>query len=127
MIDRNVGLLALLLVGQLLLGGCVVMADSHKTYECKGRFVGKETLDQVEPGKTTKDWVLAVLGAPTETKAAAEDTEILHYKYVEKKHDSLAVFVLIAANNATRDQRDLYFEIKDGVVRKYWHTSTSSS
>jgi outer membrane protein assembly factor BamE (lipoprotein component of BamABCDE complex) len=127
MTNRNIGLLALLLVASLSLGGCVVMANSHKTYECKGRFVGQKTLDQVEPGETTKEWVLAVFGEPTETKVASDDTDILHYRYVERKHDSLAVLVLIAADNNTRDQRDLYFEIKDGVVRKFWQTSTSSS
>ncbi len=122
----TVGAVLLTAAASVSLNGCVVMASSTTSFQGNRRFVGPETLNQVQSGNTTKDRVLATLGQPTDIAKASEDTEILHYKYVETKRDSVAVLVLIAANNTTKDQRDLYFEVRDGIVQKYWQTRDRS-
>ena len=48
----------------LALVGCV---SSSSVSEYEGPSVGDRTLAQIEPGETSQEWILAVLGEPTET------------------------------------------------------------
>ncbi len=120
---------ALLLLGSILsvsLSGCLVVANSSTTHGASGQFVGKETLSQIQAGKTTREWVLAVLGEPAEVTEAGDGTEILRYRYVQTKHENFAVFVILAANNKQETTQDLFIEVKDGVVQKYWQKLEST-
>lgn len=46
-----------------LLSGCAVI-NSHSETKTYGTHVSQVTLDQVEVGRTTEDWVVATLGHP---------------------------------------------------------------
>ncbi|MBS3733986.1 MAG: hypothetical protein KGY99_03570 [Phycisphaerae bacterium] len=118
------GVAAFLLCASL--SGCLVMGGSQTTYEGKGKFVDRATLDEIEPDETTRAWLLATLGEPSEV-ARADGVEVLTYRYVEKKQDSVAILFLMAASNRKVRCQNLHFEITDGVVSRFWQDSSCTT
>ena len=79
---RGIGLV--LLAGILPLAGCIIYSDDTR-YGDKGKAPTDRTLDQIETGTTTRDWVLATLGEPSRQSTTKEGTEVLEYEYSRKK------------------------------------------
>ncbi len=65
---------AALLLSLAALGGCLG-ASSSSSYET-GRQVTGSTLDKIEIGTTTENWLLGALGEPTSRQVVAEGTEV---------------------------------------------------
>lgn len=111
---------SLLAIGcSLPLTGCLIASSSsmHET----GRRVSASTLSQIEPGETTESWLIAALGEPT-TRMAINDGsgEILRYDYQRRRESSGAVFLLFAGSSSETIESSTYFEVKDGVVQRFW-------
>ena len=105
------------------LTGCLV--SSSRQVKESGTAVSSSTLQHVEPGVTTKDWLLATLGPPTSHSTVNNDagTEILAYKHEVVQTSKGKVFLLLnASSNSIQTQRT-FFEVTDGVVTKYWTES----
>jgi len=114
---------ALLAACALSLNGCLFMAGSNTSYEGKGKFVGSEVTSQIEPGKTTRDWVVTTLGKPSKQVKVDDETDILEYEYVTVKQDSATVLFIFAAGNSTRERKVLHVQIKNDMVEKHWVTT----
>lgn len=99
--------------------GCLIYHhDTH--YEEKGKPVSTSTLDQIECGTTTKDWVLATLGEPSEQHKTPEGVEMLEYRYARKKDNQLILLPVVFINDEGKDTQILHFEISNGIVTKFW-------
>ncbi len=101
-------------------GGCLICGGSAVQYGGKGPMVPRETLKQIEPGKTTRGKLVALLGEPSGKKKLDEESELYTYDYVKKTHNAVTVFLLLAAGDTKEERSRLYFEIQDDVVRKFW-------
>jgi outer membrane protein assembly factor BamE (lipoprotein component of BamABCDE complex) len=102
------------------MAGCVA-CDSKVTYGDKGPAVGRSTLRKVKPGRTTKQWVLATLGEPTSQDTMPDGQEILRYEYVKRvKSDFAMVPPPLAFENEKEYRTTVVFEVRDGIVTKYW-------
>ena len=99
--------------------------NSSVTYDGKGLMVSQTTLDQIEPGKTTKGKLLALLGEPTRKEELSDGAELYTYSYVKKTEKNVTVLLLLAMHEDGEDRNLLYFEIEDDVVRKFWQDSSS--
>jgi len=108
-----------LVVTSVLLAGCVV-CQSDVQYTGRERPVGNETLKQIECGQTTKDWLVAALGEPTEQSMTEDGTEILRYKCTEKKDNQFILFPIVFVDDDKETDHSVSFEIKDGIVQRYW-------
>ncbi len=108
--------LAILLVAS---PGCTVISSNSTTTQ-SGTKVSDETLVQLELGKTTKDWLIATLGAPTSATQVDEHTEILKYTSSRTTKQSGGLIVVLHANSETKEKETVYFEIHDGVLKRYW-------
>src|SRR5687768_16329829 len=102
----------------MLLCGCLVM--SNREEHLSGKFVGEQTFDQIEPGKTNADWVEATLGEPSEKKKFDDACEIWKYTYTHHKDSQGAIFLVFAGNDSRERSGTAYIELQDGVVRKKW-------
>jgi outer membrane protein assembly factor BamE (lipoprotein component of BamABCDE complex) len=101
-----------------LLSGCLI--SSHSSTEFSGRYIGAETMAQIEPGKTKEDFVVATIGTPT-TKTKLEDgSEVWKYEYSKKTSGNGTVFLLLNSSNSTEKEGAVYVILKDGVVQKAW-------
>ena len=126
MLCRRVAAWFVLAVTAAGMPGCLVVAGSQTVYGQSGEPVSESTLSEIEPGKTTKDWLVGVMGQPTSKADLSEGGEIYIYEYVQTKHDSAVIFLLLSANNKVQQRKKVFFEIKDGVVQKYWRETHSS-
>ena len=112
----EIALFVSLVAMSVLVVGCVVC----KTEE---QYTGiqNETLKQVERGQTTKDWLVATFGEPSEQSMTEEGTELLKYKCTKKKDNK---FVLFPPPIVIKDEKEMehtvVFEVKDGIVQRYW-------
>lgn len=116
---------ALALAGGFLFasGGCLITSSS-KTEE-SGTKVSQMTLNQIRPGETTETWLLATAGEPSSRRAADEHTSILRYDHVTTTSSGGTVFLLFAGNNKREQSSSVIFEVRDGVIERYWTESES--
>jgi len=112
----KIALLVSLAVTSVLLVGCVATrSDVHYS------GVENSQLRQVERGKTTKDWLVTVLGEPTEQSMTEEGTEILRYKCTEKRDNQFVLFPPpIVIDDKKEIEHTVVFKLKDGIVQRYW-------
>lgn len=105
------------------LTGCLI--TSSKQVKETGTPVSSTTLRQVEPGVTTKDWLLATLGPPTSRKCVEDqgNVEILAYQHEVVKTSRGKVFLLFSGSSNTVEAQKTFFEVTDGVVTRYWTES----
>lgn len=106
------------------LSGCLIY-HSGVSYSGKGEPLADSTLDQVNCGTTTKDWVVATLGEPSRQSTTANGTEILEYSYGKKRDNEFVFIPFVFINGGKENKQTVFFEISDGVVKNFW-TETSS-
>ena len=67
----------LLLACGASLGGCLISSNSHESYS--GKFVSEPTFNRIEPGVTTRQWIMGTLGEPTQKgERCARDADVNH-------------------------------------------------
>ena len=82
--------------------------------------ISKWDLCRVQPGITTKEWVLDTFGPPTRERHFKDYLDILIYERSERKKNEFSLFLLFKFESAEVKKETLSFEIRDGVVQKYW-------
>jgi hypothetical protein len=109
----------LAVIGSLLpVAGCFIW-NSDVSYGDKGAPLSGTTLKQIECGTTTKAWLLATLGEPSEQSTTDTGDELLKYKY-SKNQESNVVMPFVIVNDEKKNQQTVYFQVKDDIVQKYW-------
>ena len=108
------------LLAATLLGGCLVTSTNQ--VQTRGTQVSQATLNQVEPGETTAGWLLAALGEPTERTPAPDQPGVEIWKYVHTVQDSGSgtVFLVFAGSHDRSRRTTTFFELSDGVVKRFW-------
>jgi len=102
----------------LIFAGCI-SSRSDVTYGPEGCPPRKETLKQIETGRTTEAWLLSTLGEPT-SRTVADGSEVFKYHYTRKSDNSFAIAPFLHLRDEDTDYTSLYFELKDGTVSKFW-------
>lgn len=98
--------------------GCFIW-NSDVDYGDKGAPLTNTTFKQIECGKTTKAWLIATLGKPSQESTTDTGDELLKYKY-SKNEQSNVVMPFLIVNDEKKEEQTVYFEVRDGVVQKYW-------
>jgi outer membrane protein assembly factor BamE (lipoprotein component of BamABCDE complex) len=106
-----------------LLSGCLVTSQSR--IDETGVRISAQTLEQVEPGRTTESWLLSTLGHPTSVSRVEDydDLKLLRYTYIQQRTDKGAVFLLFGGSTQRRESTTTYFEVTDGIVTRHWTES----
>ena len=103
-----------------LLSGCLV--GSHESESYSGTTVSAPTFDQIEPGKTTKAWVLGTLGEPSSKTDIENGEELWKWSYT-KTQKSNGYFLFVFGGSSEKSASGAaYVQIKDGLVTKKWRT-----
>lgn len=98
--------------------GCLVTTGS--TTKRQGNYVAQTTLDNIQPGKTSKAWIVATLGEPTGKTVLEPGHELWKYSYKETHESGGAIFLLYAGGNSKVTDGTVFVELTDGVVSKFW-------
>jgi len=109
---------SVILLGLAINTGCLVGGSS--TVKRDGKYVGEDTLAQIQPGKTGKAWILATLGDPSEKKELEPGHELWKYSYKETKEGGGYVFLIFAGSDKTVTGGNVFVEFKDDTVSKSW-------
>ncbi len=110
------------LIASAVLGGCNVVSG-NKTVSVQGRRITSTSLAQVQPGKTTTDWLEAAFGAPTSRKTFSRDGvegEIWRYEYRRSESSSGEFLFLYDGWEHKEETTTTCFELVDGKVIRYW-------
>jgi len=118
-IGRFITSLAVILAGAGALVGCI---SSGSVSQYEGPNIGDRTLAQIEPGETSKAWVLAVLGEPTERSVVdGADGAVEIWKWVRRKSTTTrGSAIVVSSKSRTEEVRTVYVELTDGVVTRAW-------
>ncbi len=120
---RSTALIAGAALTLTTLSGCLV--SSHSSEKETGTRIGSTTINQIEPGSTTKNWVLSALGEPT-TKSTftPEDAdragEIWVYEYEKVRSSSGAIFLIFGGSSKKTTNLTHHVEFIDNVVNRVW-------
>lgn len=107
--------LSLVLMSVLMVGCMVCDNDVHYT------GVEDQTLNEIECGQTTRDWLIETLGEPSEQYSDEEGNEILRYKCTKKiEKDFVLIPPVIVTNEQKTIEHIVAFEVQDGIVQRYW-------
>ena len=100
----------------LLMASCMVCdSDVHYT------GIEDRTLNEIECGQTTKDWLIETLGEPSELYTDEEGNEILRYKCTKRiEKDFVLIPPVIVTNEQKTIEHIVAFEVQDGIVQRYW-------
>ncbi len=104
----------------LAAGGCLVVSGSTSCES--GVLVSQETIGQIEPGRTTEEWLVATLGEPTRSRSVdgQEGVRILQYEYEKREASGGAVFLIFAGGKEHVTRSVAYFEVSGGIVTRSW-------
>ena len=107
--------LVLVIVMAGLLTGC----SSRPSFMApKSRVIGQETINRIEPGVSTSDWVYAVLGRPTDVVSLQDSPgEIWKYRY---KLISGGSYRLHARSSDGGSSRMIYIHFDKEIVSDVW-------
>ena len=103
----------------LAITGCVI-SHSSTSYEPQDPAIGKAALNEVKAGKTTRDELTSLFGAPSAQSTSPDGTEILKYNYGKKTNGHFAVWPFVNLHDDKDEHMTICFELKNGIVAKYW-------
>ena len=103
----------------LALGGCVLVVESDSRYRY-GRLHGGAFLDAIQPGATTRAWVVENLGQPSSAYVNEAGNEVLRYLTVREQDTEVAFFLLFDIEVSEEDVKTLHIEIEEDYVKSFW-------
>ena len=86
----------------------------------RGRKLKNSSLRKLEPGVTTKDWAVSVLGTPTSRSKLEYGAEVLKYEYSKTVNHELAIFLLLGSESEKTTSESVCLEFKDNILTRYW-------
>jgi outer membrane protein assembly factor BamE (lipoprotein component of BamABCDE complex) len=102
------------------LPGCLI--SSHSDESLSGTYVSEPTFNRIEPGVTTRQWVLGSLGEPTLKTKLEDGGELWKWQYSKTKQSSGAVLFLFGGSSKSSTTGAAYVQFKDDVVTRSWRT-----
>ena len=114
---RTMSLVVILLVC-FVMSGCIVSTEN--TSQERGKKLKNSSLKQLEPGVTTKDWAVSVLGTPTSRSKPDNGTEVLKYEYSKTVNHELAIFLILGSESEKTTSESVCLEFKDNILTRYW-------
>lgn len=102
-----------------VLPACTVIR-SHSAHSVTGTYVGRNTFAQIEPGTTTTEWLLAVVGPPDSKTALDNGDEIWKWSYTQSRSSRGRVLFVFSGSSSSQTPRQTFARIREGVVVEAW-------
>lgn len=100
------------------LSGCLITSRSSSSVT--GSYVGSDTFQQIEVGRTTGDWLLGALGEPTSRACLDDGAEVWKWSHTTTDESSGSVLFLFGGSSSHTETGATCVELHDGVVTKKW-------
>ncbi|MFO0375909.1 MAG: outer membrane protein assembly factor BamE [bacterium] len=109
----------------LPVGGCIVGGSSSTSIT--GTFVGRETLATIEPGTSTREYVLATLGEPTSKRTLSGGEELWRWDYRRVKMSSGYVLVVFGGSSREEVAATTFVHLQGDRVKRVWQDDAAST
>ena len=110
---RLIALVAML--SSTTLTACVYVQETHS--HNKGTEVSQQLVAKVEPGKTTKEWVLINLGTPDRIHAEKDGLEVFEYVSEKREHyDRKFILLFSVESDKVVSKKVTRVVMRNGVV-----------
>lgn len=97
------------------LSACVYNQHSHD--RLSGTDVSKQQVQQIESGKTTKEWVLTHLGIPDRTQVDKDGLEVFEYvSERNKKSEKTFIFLFNIESETVLSHKVTRILMRNGIV-----------
>jgi hypothetical protein len=103
-----------------LLSISCISSSKNIRYSGLDQPISSSTLKQVKPGDTTKQWLIATLGEPTDEHTTDQGLEILKYTCKRTENYCFSMFLILTIRDEKERINSVVFEIKDDIVQRYW-------
>jgi len=103
------------------LPGCLINSSNNEHYS--GTYVSEATFNRIEPGTTTKQWVLGTLGEPSVKTNLEDGSELWKWQYSKTKQSSGSVLFIFGGSSSSETGGAAYVQMRDGIVTKAWRTN----
>ncbi len=103
----------------IFLTGCMINHRSHTSDTSSGQAISSAQLDSIEPGVTTKDWVINKFGEPDRVRHLQDGEETLIYENTRRKSSHFSLFLIFSSHRSEDIKETVSFIIKDGIVKSY--------
>ena len=103
----------------LALSGCVFVVESDSRYRY-GRLHGSAALDAIQPGVTTRAWVVENLGQPSSTYLNDAGNDVLSYLTVREQDTEVVFLFLFDIDVSEEEVKTLGIEIEEDWVKSFW-------
>lgn len=113
-VSRRVGAVLLVVVPGLV--GCLV--NSRESTHSSGRYVSPSRLERIDPGRSTGDDVLSLLGEPSSRRENADGSETWRWTYRRTRTSS--GHFLFGSSRRTETDGLVAVMLQDGVVADVW-------
>jgi outer membrane protein assembly factor BamE (lipoprotein component of BamABCDE complex) len=114
------GIAAMVCAGALIMGGCLINSNNSESFT--GKRVSNATYNQIEPGVTTKQWIIGTLGEPTERTTLENGEEIWKWSYTQTKSSRGSLLFVFGGTTTKTDAGSAYVQFRDNMVVKTWRT-----
>jgi len=104
----------------IILSGCLIRSKSYMDSSSSDQSIWQEKLGRIVPGNTSKEWIITTFGLPINERQLENGVEILKYERSSKIRSEFSLFLIIDTETTKVTKDVLYFDIKDGIVQKYW-------
>lgn len=102
------------------MSGCLITSRNHEDFT--GTEISDATFNRIEPGTTTRQWILATLGQPTTQTTLEDGSEIWKWTYSRTRSSSGSLLFVFGGSSSTVTGGSAYVQMKDGIVTKSWRT-----
>ena len=113
---NTIAALALASLGTLM-SGCI---GGNSKSKMTGDYVGATTVGKIEPGVTTSDRVLAMLGQPTRRSTLDDGSQLWVWSWKRTSSGGGYVFPIAFGSSRSETEGSAFVEIKDGLVVDAW-------
>ena len=110
----------LLLILALSIYGCATYTTTSK-----GTLVHENMVADIETGETSEEWIIDLLGEPTNREELKNGKERLLYIYTEKNVPRYFFGMIKDESGTIESKNELEIVIKDGTVFSYRYKSRS--
>lgn len=107
------------LASVVAMSGCMFVVESDTHYR-HGNLLGAASIDAIQPGTTTRAWVVANLGQPSSVYVNEVGNEVLRYLSVRERQTEVALFLLFDIEVSEEEVKTLFVEIEEDWVKSFW-------
>lgn len=99
----------------------IQMQVQGPTIRYEGTYISDELIDEVETGKTTDDWILAVFGEPTAKAELRDGTTIWRWTYKPTAQEASVVEIFSSNEEEPKlATRTVFIQFRDAVAIRKW-------